>query len=82
MSLSSSWLGYRPFKAEARVRSPLETRYLGWHSAVLLVSSLTPCFQDLHQGVRETFYLIAHDTVKKVPSVLHPSVLGRKLLGA
>lgn len=29
MSLSSSWLGYRPFKAEARVRAPLETRYLG-----------------------------------------------------
>ena len=55
MSLSSSWLGYRPFKAEARVRAPLEIRYLGWHSTVLLVSSLTPCFQDLHQGGEGNF---------------------------
>lgn len=47
MSPSSSWLGYRPFKAEARVRVPLEIRYLGWHKLSLPYPLL---LEDIRRG--------------------------------
>ena len=69
MSLSSSWLGYRPFKAEARVRAPLETRYLGGALTVLTANSPTP--PHIFKRGERNFLPTTHDG-EKVPSVLHP----------
>lgn len=70
MSLSSSWLGYRPFKAEARVRAPLETRYLGGGGALTVLTANSPTPHIFKRGERN-FLPTTHDG-EKVPSVLHP----------